>query len=70
MTSYPPVDIMVILKAQGEHRKKTGSLLLKLKLKVYDLRVFTGHTTQCMAQLVIFLLKVPDTFFNATHQLQ
>ena len=58
-TKYPP-----LMKPQ----EKKGSLVLKLK--VYDLRVFTGHTRRCITRAAFFLKNVPGTFFNATHQVK
>ena len=37
---------------------------LVLKLKVFYFRVFTGQTTRCMVQLVLFLKNIPGTFFQ------
>ena len=57
-----------LLPSDYPQEKKLFSLVLKLK--VYDFRVFTGHITRCIAQLVLFLLDVQGTFFNASHQLK
>ena len=46
------------------------SCSLVLKLKVFYFRVFTGHTTLCIVQLVLFFKNVPGTFFNARHQVK
>ena len=37
---------------------------LVLKLKVFNFRVLTGHTTRCITRAALFFKNVPGTFFQ------
>ena len=74
-TKFLCIENMIRIGVVPYHRftkNYTGkiSCSLVLKLKVYNFRVFTGHTRRCITRAALFFKNVPGTFFNTTHQVK